>query len=77
LLLSTDVYELVGYRSHFHQLELDDLALANAIMASSLEGGVAIGLEQINALPNDKPITRFLLELRNMLTQRLTPSHQS
>jgi class 3 adenylate cyclase len=75
--LSTDVYELVGYRSHFHQLELDDLALANAIMASSLEGGVAIGLEQINALPNDKPITRFLLELRNMLTQRLTPSHQS
>jgi len=68
--LSTDVYELVGYRSHFHQLERDDLAIANAIMAKSLEGGVAVGLEQLLALPNDKPQTRFLLELRAMLTLR-------
>ena len=68
--LSTDVYELVGYRSHFHPLELDDLALANGIMATSLDRGVDLGLEQLLALPNDKPHTRFLLELRSMLTAR-------
>jgi hypothetical protein len=68
--LSTDVYELVGYRSHFHALELEDLAIANAIMATSLEGGVSAGLEQLLVLPSDKPHTRFLLELRTMLTQR-------
>ena len=68
--LSTDVYELVGYRSHFHPLELDDLALANGIMATSLDRGVDLGLEQLLALPNDKPYTRFLLELRSMLTAR-------
>lgn len=68
--LSTDIYELVGYRSHFHPLELEDLATANAIMATSLDGGVNVALEQLLALPTDKPNTRFLLELRTMLTQR-------
>jgi len=72
--LSTDVYELVGYRSHFHALELEDLAIANSIMAASLEGGVSVGLEQLLVLPSDKPHTRFLLELRTMLTQRLPAS---
>ena len=72
--LSTDVYELVGYRSHFHALELEDLAIANSIMAASLEGGVRVGLEQLLVLPSDKPHTRFLLELRTMLTQRLPAS---
>ena len=72
--LSTDVYELVGYRSHFHALELEDLAIANSIMAASLEGGVSAGLEQLLVLPSDKPHTRFLLELRTMLTQRLPAS---
>ena len=68
--LSTDIYELVGYRSHFHPLELEDLATANAIMATSLDGGVNVALEQLLALPTDKPNTRVLLELRTMLTQR-------
>jgi adenylate cyclase len=68
--LSTDIYELVGYRSHFHPLELEDLATANAIMATSLDRGVNLALEQLLALPTDKPNTRFLLELRTMLTQR-------
>jgi class 3 adenylate cyclase len=68
--LSTDVYELVGYRSYFHPLELDDLLIANAIMASSLDGGVNVGLDQLLELPSEKPQTRFLLELRTMLTQR-------
>ena len=68
--LSTDIYELVGFRSHFHPLELEDLATANAIMATSLDGGVNVALEQLLALPTDKPNTRFLLELRTMLTQR-------
>jgi len=72
--LSTDVHELVGYRSHFHALELEDLAIANSIMAASLEGGVRVGLEQLLVLPSDKPHTRFLLELRTMLTQRLPAS---
>jgi class 3 adenylate cyclase len=72
--LSTDVHELVGYRSHFHALELEDLAIANSIMAASLEGGVSAGLEQLLVLPSDKPHTRFLLELRTMLTQRLPAS---
>jgi hypothetical protein len=68
--LSTDVYELVGYRSYFHPLELDDLSIANTIMASSLDGGVNVGLDQLLELPSEKPQTRFLLELRTMLTQR-------
>jgi adenylate cyclase len=68
--LSTDVYELVGYRSHFHPLELEDLSIANGIMASSLDGGVNVGLEQLLLLPTEKPLTRFILELRTMLTQR-------
>ena len=68
--LSTDIYELAGYRSHFHPLELEDLATANAIMATSLDRGVNLALEQLLALPTDKPNTRFLLELRTMLTQR-------
>ena len=68
--LSTDVFELVGFRSRFHQMELDDLTIANAIMATSLNEGVAVGLEQLQALPSDKPKTRFLLELSSMLTSR-------
>ena len=72
--LSTDVYELVGYRSRFHPLELEDLSIANAIMASSLDGGVNVGLEQLLLLPAEKPLTRFLLELRTMLTQRQAKS---
>ena len=75
--LSTDIYELVGFRSHFHQLELDDLVIANAIMATSLDGGVDLALEQLLALPSDKPHTRFLLELRNMLTLRQTAKQQA
>ena len=75
--LSTDIYELVGYRSHFHLLELDDLAIANAIMAASLDGGVNSALEQLLGLPSDKPHTRFLLELRDMLTLRQTASQQA
>ena len=72
--LSTDVYELVGYRSHFHTLELEDLAIANTIMAASLDSGVSVGLEQLLVLPSDKPHTRFLLELRTMLSQRQSAS---
>ena len=68
--LSTDIYELVGFRSHFHPLELEDLATANAIMATSLDSGLNVALERLLALPTDKPNTRFLLELRTMLTQR-------
>ena len=75
--LSTDVYELVGYRSHFHALELEDLAIANGIMEASLDGGVSLGLEQLLVLPSDKPHTRFLLELRTMLTQRLPASESA
>jgi len=35
-----------------------------------LDRGVNLALEQLLALPTDKPNTRFLLELRTMLTQR-------
>ena len=74
---STDVYELVGYRSHFHGLELEDLVIANAIMAESLDRGVNSGLEQLLRLPSDKPHTRFLLELRDMLSLRQTGGQQA
>jgi len=72
---STDVYELVGYRSNFHMLELDQLAIANGIMATSLDRGIDLGLEQLLSLPNDKPQSRFLLDLRKMLMSR-QPANQ-